>query len=303
MSVLRVVPKLLASACLLGFALAAQAAITTITEPFSGTTAAGWTLGQNAVLTAPSPDPAGSGWLQLTADSIGQQGYAYYSQAVPTNAPITVGFDFDLHGTATSPPADGMTFFLADSTVAFAPGGGGGGYGYLNPGLAGGVLAVGLSDGYPSTFVDGIGNAISVRGSSASLAASIANSGALNPTPAGSARGLTPADPNYRHLTIRMTPTSVAGQLSVSVMMQARTSSNTVISNALVSGLPATVHFGFTAGTGANTSVNEVRNFSLASGVADAISVPAGSLPGNFLLMLALGGLGLATFAARRARA
>ena len=36
-------------------------------ETFEGTTAPGWTLSNSAILTAPSIDAAGSGWLRLTA--------------------------------------------------------------------------------------------------------------------------------------------------------------------------------------------------------------------------------------------
>jgi hypothetical protein len=274
-------------------------AVTTVAESFGNTSAANWTLSGTAQLTAPSIDAAGNGWLRLTDAANGGTGYAYYSQSIPTNQPISVDFDFAMSA-GSAPPADGMTFFLYDSTVAFSGGAGGGTFGYMCcPGLAGGALAVGVSAGYPSLFVDSVADSIAIAGPQPNYTF-ITGTSALSPTPYAGARGLAPSDPNYRHLHIQMNPTATAGQLSLTVAMQAGATTATVLNNVIVSGLPANVNFGLSAATGGNVATMEARNFSLQSGTAPVVPSPDLSALGRLLLSAGLLALAIGTLALRR---
>ena len=113
-------------------------------ETFEGTTAPGWTLTDSAILTAPSIDAAGSGWLRLTAAATNQKGLALNSAfSFPGSQPVVVKFNYvSWSGTG----ADGMTLFLYDSSTAspMASAYTGGGLGYC--GGEGGYLAVGLDE-------------------------------------------------------------------------------------------------------------------------------------------------------------
>ncbi len=272
---------------------------TTVAESFGGTSAPNWTLSGTAQLTAPSLDTAGNGWLRLTDAANGGTGYAYYTQSIPTNQPISVDFDFAM-SSGSSPPADGLTFFLYDSTVTFSGGAGGGTFGYMCcPGLAGGALAVGISAGYPSQFVNGVASSIAIAGPQPNYAF-IAGSSGLNPTPYAGARGLAPSDPNYRHLHILMNPTANAGELSLTVTMQAGTTTNTILNGVVVSGLPANVNFGLSAATGGAVATMEARNFSLQSGIAPIIPTPGLSTLGRLLLLAGLLALAIGAFISRR---
>src|SRR5579863_3959416 len=64
-------------------------------QTFTDTTAPGWTLSGNALLTAPSIDPAGQGWLRLTGVATDESGHALdTSQTVPANVPVTLRFNY-----------------------------------------------------------------------------------------------------------------------------------------------------------------------------------------------------------------
>ena len=111
-------------------------------EGFTGTTAPGWTLTGNALLTAPSIDPAGQGWLRLTDTGNNEIGLALdTSQTFPGNVPVTVRFSYVSWG---GTGADGITVFLYDSTQDMSGATTGGGLGYC--GGAGGFLAVALDE-------------------------------------------------------------------------------------------------------------------------------------------------------------
>src|SRR5262245_1623762 len=114
---------LLAGSLACGIATSAHAI--SVTESSANATAPGWTLSGSAVLTGTgSPDPAGSGWLQLTP-ATGGQGYAIYSAAFSTSERVVIAFDFADYGGATSPTADGLAFFLFNAATPFAGGNGG----------------------------------------------------------------------------------------------------------------------------------------------------------------------------------
>jgi hypothetical protein len=111
---------------------------------FEGTTAPGWTLSNSAILTAPSIDVAGSGWLRLTAAVNNEKGLALNGgSSFPGNQPVVVRFNYVSWG---GTGADGMTLFLYDSSTVAPMAGAftGGGLGYC--GGAGGYLAIGLDE-------------------------------------------------------------------------------------------------------------------------------------------------------------
>lgn len=113
-------------------------------QSFEGTSATGWTLSNSAMLTAPSIDPAGSGWLRLTAAVNDEKGLAFNDALTFTaNQPVVVQFNYVSWG---GTGADGMTVFLYDSSISSPMSGAldGGGLGYC--GGAGGYLAIGLDE-------------------------------------------------------------------------------------------------------------------------------------------------------------
>ena len=131
--------------CLLvaGYSVPARAQFK-LQETFENTTAPGWTLSYSALLTAPSIDPAGSGWLRLTDAVDSEKGQALNDAfSFPSNEPVAVQFDYVSWG---GTGADGMTVFLYDPTTPSPMSGAvvGGGLGYC--GGAGGYLAIGLDE-------------------------------------------------------------------------------------------------------------------------------------------------------------
>src|ERR1700733_7483537 len=131
--------------CLLlaGFAAPAGAQFK-LEQDFKGTTAPGWTLSSSAILTAPSIDAAGSGWLRLTDTGGNEKGHALNDGfSFAGNVPVVVEFNYVSWG---GTGADGMALFLFDSSAASPMAGAqtGGGLGYC--GGAGGYLAVGLDE-------------------------------------------------------------------------------------------------------------------------------------------------------------
>jgi hypothetical protein len=64
-------------------------------EPFTGTTAPGWALSGIALLTAPSIDVDGHGWLRLTNTNNTTKGLALdTAQSFPGNVPVAVRFRY-----------------------------------------------------------------------------------------------------------------------------------------------------------------------------------------------------------------
>ena len=63
-------------------------------QDFTGTTATGWTLSNSAILTAPSIDTAGSGWLRLTDTGNTEKGAAVNGAfSFAGNVPVVVEFN------------------------------------------------------------------------------------------------------------------------------------------------------------------------------------------------------------------
>jgi hypothetical protein len=134
------------SACLLvlsGYAAPATAQFK-LQQTFEGTAAPGWTLSSSAILTAPSIDASGSGWLRLTQVANTTKGLALDdSFSFASNVAVTIEFNYVSWG---GTGADGMTLFLYDSTTPSPMIGAltGGGLGYCAG--AGGYLAIGLDE-------------------------------------------------------------------------------------------------------------------------------------------------------------
>ena len=113
-----------------------------VTQSFTGTAAPDWTLTGNAFLTAPSIDPAGSGWLRLTAAANFEKGVALYTGGSFAGAqPLVMKFNYVSWG---GNGADGISLFLYDATQNMSGAQNGGGLGYCQG--AGGYLGIGLDE-------------------------------------------------------------------------------------------------------------------------------------------------------------
>ena len=138
------VTQLCLSCLLLAAYIAPATAQFKLQQDFKGTTASGWTLSNSAILTAPSIDAAGSGWLRLTDTGGTEKGLALNNAfSFAGSVPVTVEFNYVSWG---GTGADGMTLFLYDSATASPMAGAltGGGLGYC--GGAGGYLAIGIDE-------------------------------------------------------------------------------------------------------------------------------------------------------------
>ncbi|MDD5262396.1 MAG: autotransporter-associated beta strand repeat-containing protein, partial [Methylacidiphilales bacterium] len=96
-------------------------------------------------------DSPGQGWLRLTTDVNNQANAAISAAAIPAaGATVTYKFDYTFWS-GTNPAADGLTAFLANANVQFAPGAFGGSMGYAQKntptninGIPAGYVGVGL---------------------------------------------------------------------------------------------------------------------------------------------------------------
>jgi len=137
-------PSLLLCCLLLAGYVAPANAQFKLQQSFEGTSAPGWTFSDSAMLTAPSIDAAGSGWLRLTAAVNSETGEALNTGfSFTSNQPVVVRFNYVSWGGSG---ADGMTVFLYDSSNGSPMMGAvsGGGLGYC--GGAGGYLGIGLDE-------------------------------------------------------------------------------------------------------------------------------------------------------------
>ncbi|MEU9318970.1 hypothetical protein [Streptomyces sp. NPDC048295] len=105
----------------------------------------------------PPNNAAPHGYLRLTDASNDQSAAVLYNHALPANQGLVTTFDQWQYGGTTSPPADGISFFLIDGAASLtAPGAFGGSLGYAQklpdddpnqtflPGVNRGYLGVGL---------------------------------------------------------------------------------------------------------------------------------------------------------------
>ena len=276
---------------LAGYAAPANAQFK-LQESFEGTTAPGWTLSSSAILTAPSIDAAGSGWLRLTAGAINEKGLALDSGfSFAGNQPVVVEFNYVSWG---GTGADGMTLFLYDSSTASPMAGGltGGGLGYC--GGAGGYLAIGLDEygnfsnpgdkctagsGGPGSKPE----SLVIRGPQSSTNAWIdttsISSGIDNPHVA--------TRPSPKTVLLVLTP-AVAPALGYTITAQFQSASGqpfqTLFSNvAFPYTPPANLSVGFSGSTGGATNIHELQGLTAATPVDLHVTTtgPASVLQGS----------------------
>ncbi|MSU25489.1 MAG: hypothetical protein EXS32_16910 [Opitutus sp.] len=268
-----------------GFAAESSAQVVTLNESFTGTSVSGWTMGGSGytpILTAPSIDTAGSGWLRLTSSGTNQATYAVDNTSFnAANATISAKFSYaSYNGTG----ADGITFFLYDASKSLAVGAYGGSLGYAQKTSAGGGGAdiSGLNGGYIGVGIDefgnfanategrigGIGstpNAISVRGPGSGLTGYdyLGGTGALSTAIAFSASTTRPTGANARTIEVVISATN---QMTV-FLQSGGAGAFTPLYSIDLSGYarPDLLKMGFTAGTGGSTDIHELQNVTLTS--------------------------------------
>jgi len=282
---------LLCCALLLGSTPPAQAQFK-LQEAFEGTTAPGWTLTDSAILTAPSIDPAGSGWLRLTPVAGNAKGLALNNSfSFAGNVSVVVEFNYVAWG---GTGADGMTLFLYDSSTPSPMAGAqsGGGLGYC--GGAGGYLAIGL-DEYgnfsnpgdnctnPSGGPGRIPEALVIRGPASST-----NPWVSTTTITGKIDNPNVASrPSAKTVLLALTP-AVAPAVGYTITAQFRSGSGqpfqTLFSNvSFPYAPPANISVGFSGSTGGSTNNHELQGLIAATpddlqvGVTGPASVLQGS--------------------------
>jgi hypothetical protein len=254
---------------------------TLVSSDFRGSSASDWTFvngqGDGPALTAATGvDDEGAGWLRLTKDAGNQSSFVYHNNAIQTSQGLVFTFDLAIWG-ARSSLADGVTLAIFDASVTPDAGGYGGSLGYAQrsgiEGLAGGIVGFGF-DTFGNFSDDGEGreggpgrtaNSVAIRGSMGADRNSgyeyITGTGSLNTfsTPSASSR-----DDATIH-TIRITiPTDK--RVSVEWREEGSEQWDALIDDyACTLTCPEEVRFGFTAGTGASYSNQEIRNLSVAT--------------------------------------
>jgi autotransporter-associated beta strand protein len=286
------IPKAFSLWLALVLATGAFAQVVTINQDFKGTTASGWTFGNNGgvftpILTANGPDTPGTGWLRLTSAGGGQATYARYDTAFnAANATVVAQFSFASYGGSG---ADGITFFLADASKPVSVGAYGGSLGYAQKiqtqggeadmnGMNGGYIGLGIDEfgNYSNPTegrVGGIGStpdAIAVRGPGQGLTGYnyLGGTGTLG-TPldfpgTGTPR---PTGDNSRTIQIVITATN-----QLTVYLKAGDSGQFVPLYSIdLSGYarPDQLILGFTGSTGGSTNIHEIQNVTLTSVAAN----------------------------------
>ncbi len=259
----------LALCCLLvaGFAAPAGAQFK-LQQTFENTTAPGWTLSYSALLTAPSIDAAGSGWLRLTGAVGSEKGLALNDgYSFTSDQPVVVEIDYVSWG---GTGADGMTLFLYDPTTASPMNGAavGGGLGYC--GGAGGYLAIGLDEyGNFSNPADRCGAAsggpglepesLVIRGPESAHNAWVTTTS----VPGGIDNPYAATRPAPKTVLLTLTP-AVSPATGYTITAQFQSASDqpfqTLFSNVPFPYVaPATLAVGFSGSTGGSTNNHELR--------------------------------------------
>lgn len=289
--------RLLSTAfALVAMAVSAFAQTVTISEPFTGTAlSSGWVVGGTGytpILTAPSLDTSGNGWLRLTSSGPNQATYAVNTNSFASkNATISVAFDYSSYNGSG---ADGITFFLADASKTFGVGAYGGSLGYAQKTAAGGATNInGMSGGYIGVGIDEFGNysnategrvggtgftpnSIAVRGPGDGLTGYdfLGGTGNLGTNsiafPGSTTR---PAGADTRSIGITISATN---QMIVS--LSSGGGSYVPLYSIDLSGYtrPDDLILGFTGSTGGSTDIHEVRNVSLTSVTASIWTTAGG---------------------------
>ena len=261
--------------CLLWAGLAAPAgAQFKLQQDFKGTTATGWTLTNSAMLTAPSIDVAGSGWLRLTDIGHTEKGLALNNTfSFAGSIPVVVEFDYVSWG---GTGADGMTLFLYDSTTAspMANALTGGGLGYCAG--AGGYLAIGIDEyGNFSNPSDKCGSAsggpgakpesLVIRGPASANNAWISTTS----VPGGIDNPQVTTRPSPKTVIFTLTP-AVSPAIGYTITAQFRSASDqpfqTLFSNVpFPYAPPANLSVGLSGSTGGSTNYHELRGLAAAT--------------------------------------
>jgi uncharacterized repeat protein (TIGR01451 family) len=222
----------------------------------------------SALLTAPSIDVAGSGWLRLTAVVNSEKGLALNDAfSFTSTQPVVVEFDYVSWG---GTGADGMTLFLYDPTVTSPMSGAtvGGGLGYC--GGAGGYLAIGLDEyGNFSNPGDRCGAASHGPGSKPESLVIRGPESANNvwvtttAVPGGIDNPHVATRPSPKTVLLTLTP-AVSPAIGYTITAQFQSASDqpfqTLFSNvAFPYAPPATLAVGFSASTGGSTNNHELH--------------------------------------------
>jgi hypothetical protein len=243
-------------------------------QDFEGTTAPGWTLSSSAILTAPSIDAAGLGWLRLTDTGGTEKGLALNDAfSFAGSVPVTVEFNYVSWG---GTGADGMTLFLYDSTVASPMAGAttGGGLGYCHG--AGGYLAIGIDEF--GNFSNPADKCSSASGGPGVRPESLVIRGPISASNVWIATSSVPGGIDNPHATARPSPKTVIFTLTPAVLpavgytitAQFRSASDqpfqTIFSNISFPYLPpANLSVGFSGSTGGSTNIHELHGLTAAA--------------------------------------
>jgi hypothetical protein len=266
--------KLSLSCLLLAGYVAPASAQFKLQEDFEGTTASGWTLSGSAILTAPSIDAAGSGWLRLTDTGGTEKGLALNNAfTFAGNVPVTVEFDYVSWG---GTGADGMTLFLYDSTIASPMAGAttGGGLGYCHG--SGGYLAIGIDEygnfSNPADKCSSASGGPGFRPESLVIRGPISASNAWISTiavPGGIDNPLVTMRPSPKTVIFTLTP-AVLPAVGYTITAQFRSASDqpfqTIFSNVSFPYVPpANLSVGVSGSTGGSTNVHELQGLGAAT--------------------------------------
>ncbi len=256
-------------------------------QAFTGTSAPGWTLTGNALLTAPSIDLSGQGWLRLSDTGTYEQGLALdTSQSFPGGVPVTVRFSYVSWG---GNGADGITLFLYDSTQDMSGAINGGGLGYC--GGAGGYLAIGLDEyGNFSNPADHCGAA---GGGPGRVPDSLVLRGPLSandqyitglPIAGGIDNPGASTRPLSKTVLVTLTPASLGYTVTAQFQSDSGQPFQTLFANvAFPFAAPASLSVGFSGSTGGSTNYHELQGL-VAATPADllvTLSGPATVLQGT----------------------
>jgi Abnormal spindle-like microcephaly-assoc'd, ASPM-SPD-2-Hydin len=270
----RLLTQLSFGCLLLGAGVVPASAQFKLQQDFKGTTASGWTLSNSAILTAPSIDASGSGWLRLTDTGNTEKGAALNdSFSFAGNVPVVVEFNYVSWG---GTGADGMALVLFDSSTASPLAGAqtGGGLGYC--GGAGGYLAIGL-DEY-GNFSNPGDKCLSASGGPGRRTESVVIRGPMSASnvwvataaiPGGIDNPLVAARPSPKTVILSLTP-AVAPAVGYTISAQFRSAAGqpfqTLFSNvAFPYAAPANISVALTGSTGGSTNNHELQGLGAAT--------------------------------------
>lgn len=245
------------------------------------------------MLTAPSIDPAGDGWLRLNPigqDKVGRALLTNSSQAITPTMPLYFEFEYVSWGGSG---ADGLVAFLYDASQDMSGAHSGGALGYC--GGAGAYLAIGLDEysNFSGPYAPGSGCGFSSLAQGAPYAQSVVIRGpqansypvvATNPYAPGIDFPNAGARPTPTKVQVSLQPASPGYNITVTLV---RNGVSTVVHNnvAFPYAAPSNVRVGFASSTGTQTNIHEVRHQVLDVltdvDVAQTLLTPATATPGS----------------------